>query len=205
METINDSLNQLDDTADRCYLKSANSIGFIETLSAMANTDGGVIYIGFKENQKVTGCFPDEEITTIHSFITDGLTDTINVLITKHVIKHKFILQVEVPITSNKIGVNHFNKTKDFYFRLNGSTIVVNKIVEVKWKLEKSQIKHSHSNESIGLLKVIEQHPNSTLSKLYRSSNMPLKTVDASLSLLLYLKKVEMFFEKDQIYYKIKD
>jgi hypothetical protein len=71
--------------------------------------------------------------------------------------------------------------------------------------LEQSEKANHFNSDALLITKLLEETQKLTLSMLYRTSNLALKVVDNTMAFLVYSKKVEMFFENDQIYYKIKD
>ena len=69
-----------------CFNSSTDS-GVLEAISALSNTSGGEVFIGVNENQKVLGCFPEEETISITEQLADlssGLSCNFNTYIIKN-------------------------------------------------------------------------------------------------------------------------
>jgi predicted HTH transcriptional regulator len=186
-----------------CFNSSTDS-GVLEAISALSNTSGGEVFIGVNENQKVLGCFPEEETISITEQLAD-LSSGLSCNFKTYIIKNKLIIGFQVKRSDDKLAVNGVNKSKAYYFRLNRKTLPVNKIIALIWKLEQSEKANHFNSDALLITKLLEENQKMTLSMLYRTSNLALKVVDNTMAFLVYSKKVEMFFENDQIYYKIKD
>jgi predicted HTH transcriptional regulator len=191
-------------TVDFSCFNSSTDSGVLEAISALSNSSGGEVFIGVNENQKVIGCFPEEETISINEQLAD-LTSGLSSNFNTYIIKNKFIIGIQVERSHNKIAVNGLNKTKAYYFRLNRKTLPVNKIITLIWKLEQSESAIHFNSDALIISKLLQETQKMTLSMIYRRSNLALKLVDNTIAFLVYSKKVEMFFENDQIYYKIKD
>jgi predicted HTH transcriptional regulator len=178
------------------------------TLCAFANSAGGRLLIGVKDNRKISGCDPHEEIHMIEGaakvFCLPEITFTSKVWQEDH----KLVLEIQVKPSDQK---PHKAKDDDgkwkSYIRINDQTIVVNKILEWVWneKQRKTAKPEKFDQEELQCLKLIELLQPVTLSKLYRKANLPLRKVDRLLVLFISWNLVEMVFERDGVYYKIMD
>jgi predicted HTH transcriptional regulator len=189
---------------DYSCFNSSTDLGVLESITALSNSKGGEVFIGVNENQKVIGCFPEEEIISMKEQL-ETLHSSLSCIFNTYIIKNKIIVGIQVQSSNSKIAVIGLNKTKAYYFRLNRKTLPVNKIITLIWKLEQSENTIPFNSDALLIIKLLQETQKMTLSMIYRSSNLALKVVDNTMSFLVYSKKVEMFFENDQIYYKIKD
>ena len=189
---------------DYSCFNSSTDLGVLESITALSNSKGGEVFIGVNENQKVIGSFPEEEIISMKEQL-ETLHSSLSCIFNTYIIKNKIIVGIQVQSSNSKIAVIGLNKTKAYYFRLNRKTLPVNKIITLIWKLEQSENTIPFNSDALLIIKLLQETQKMTLSMIYRSSNLALKVVDNTMSFLVYSKKVEMFFENDQIYYKIKD
>ena len=86
-------------------------------------------------------------------------------------------------------------------------TVAVNKILERVWieKKKATSKPEKFDEDELLILKLIHEHGEVTLSKLYRLSKLPLKKVDKLLVMFICWDLVEICYETDGVYYKSKD
>jgi predicted HTH transcriptional regulator len=107
------------------------------TLSAFANSDGGRLLIGVRDNGSIAGIKSDEEIymvdTAAHLFCRPEITYTIK----QHVTERKTILEVEV-IKGDKRPYQAKDENGRWlsYFRHHDQNLVANKVLLQVWRKE---------------------------------------------------------------------
>jgi len=177
------------------------------TLCAFANTKGGRLLIGVKDNRKIAGCNPEEEFHMIEG--AAQLFCQPEVTFTSKVWQEDFRLVLEINVDPSELKPH---KAKDdegrwkSYVRIEDHTTAANKILENVWKEQKKpQAKpEKFDEEELSLLRLIREEEKITLSKLYRKANLPLRKVDRLVVLFICWDLVEMIFQNDGIFYKIK-
>jgi predicted HTH transcriptional regulator len=107
------------------------------TLSAFANSDGGRILIGVRDNGSVTGIKTDEEYymvdTAAHLYCRPNITFTIK----QHTTSGKTILEVEVIKGNNRpYQVKDENGKWLSYFRHHDQNLVANRVLLQVWRKE---------------------------------------------------------------------
>jgi len=175
------------------------------TLCAFANTKGGRLLIGVKDNRKITGCHPQEELHMIEG--AAQLFCQPEVKFTSKIWQEDLKLVLEINIEPSEAKPH---KAKDDtgkwhpYIRIEDQTTVVNKILERVWYEQRNHCARPEKfdQEELNFLKLIEETGPVSLSKLYRKANLPLRRVDKLLVLFICWNLVEMLFEKDGVYYK---
>lgn len=178
------------------------------TLCAFANTEGGRLLIGVKDNRKVVGCDPEEEFHMIEG--ASKMFCQPEVKFTTKIWKEDFRLVLEVNVQESETKPH---KAKDDngkwkpYIRINDHTTAVNKILEWVWyeKRNPTSKPEKFDKEELLLLKIIREEGPMTLSRMYRRSKLPLRKVDRLLVLFICWDLVEMVFENDGTYYKVAD
>lgn len=151
------------------------------TLTAFANTDGGRLLIGVKDNGKVAGCNPNEEFHIIdHAAVTYCKPE---VKVQSHVWQegHKLVLEIRVEPSKEKPHKSPDEEGKWVaYVRVKDSTLLANKILLRVWNRRKNPLAkpETMSEPQVHFLRVIEIHQPCTLSKLYRLAHLPKKQVD---------------------------
>lgn len=158
------------------------------TLCAFANTEGGRLLIGVKDNGKVVGVDPQEEF-----FMIEGAAQLFckpEVKFTSRIHQYDFKLVLEVLVEKDKelihMSADENGKFRPF-MRIGDQTIIVNKIIERVWKQKKSPIARPErfDDEELSFLRLISENGPLTLSKLYRLSDLPFKRVDKLLVLFI--------------------
>ena len=175
------------------------------TLVAFANTDGGSLLIGVKDNGKITGINPEEEFHMIEGAAT--LFCKPAVAFETKVWQEDFRLVLEVIVPANPQR-NHTAKDEDdkwkVYIRREDNTVLANKILIQVWNFQRKGIQKPQelSDEAIQVLKELEKQPDLTLSKLYRLVNLPKNRVDYWLALFVYWQNVDMLISPEQTTYR---
>ena len=171
------------------------------TLCAFANTEGGSLLIGVKDNKKISGCNPEEEFHMIEGAATLFCQPPVS--FKQKIWQEDFKLVLEVGPHKAKDDDGRWKP----YIRIKDHTTAVNKILERVWYEKRKLVSKPEKleQEEIDFLKLIQQQGKMTLSKLYRLSGLPLRRVDRLLVLFICWDLVEMCFESDGIYYAAKE
>ena len=148
------------------------------TLVAFANSDGGTLLIGVKDNGKVVGVIPEEEY-----HIIEGAADLFcrpKVSFTSQVWQddHKLVLEIIVkPSAQKPHKAKDDNDNWKVYVRRNDHTLLANKILLDAWKLEKktSLPPQKFSQEESLVLATLREAQRITISKLYRVTGLKKK------------------------------
>lgn len=167
------------------------------TLAAFANTEGGRLLIGVKDNGKITGIDPNEEI---HMITTAAETHCSPAIVFESRVWQedmRLVLEINVPVAENKpIRAKDEEGKWKVYIRHDDHTLLANKIVLLVWKLKESKQSKPErfADEELNFLALFSEEEPVTLSKLYRFSTLPMKKVEHLLALLICwdLVKVEM-------------
>ncbi len=203
METLQDLIDQGEHVNQDFKFRIDDQRKIARTLCAFANTSGGRLLIGVKDNRKIVGCNPEEEYHMIEG--AAKLFCQPELSITSKIWQEDFRLVLEVFVEKSQNGPH---KAKDDdgkwkpYVRINDKTTGVNKILEWVWVEQKRKTaRPEHFGEDeLHLLRTIGQFQPVTLSKLYRESKLPLRRVDRMLVLFICWDLAEIVFENDGIY-----
>ncbi len=177
------------------------------TLAAFANTDGGRLLIGVKDNGKVTGINPEEEFHMIQA-ASEMYCKPI-VPFTSHVWeeKHKLVLEIIVEESETKphksFDENGILKT---YVRSKDHTLLANKILIGVWKEQKRKTAKPQEfgeNEQL-LLAQLEKYEKCTLSRLYKLIQIKKGDIDKLLILFICWELVKMEITEEGTFYSLK-
>ena len=137
------------------------------TLSAFANTDGGRLLIGVKDNGNINGVNSHEEIHMVEAAADYYSTPSIEVNYQHHSINGKEVLEAIVQPSKNK---PHFVKEKDgnqiAYFRKVDENFPVSRVLEKYWALNKNEPKLlSYQEKEAQLLTFLQDNPYITVKR----------------------------------------
>lgn len=165
------------------------------TLAAFANTDGGRLLIGVKDNGRIAGIFPEEEFYVVEGaaelYCKPALMLKSEVLIEDN----KMVLVVTVDKAEKKpiLSLDDEDRWKVFV-RRDDHTLLANKILLGVWKLEKKKTSTPQvfdEQEQLILSTIKEQGP-ITLSKLYRETKLNKSYIDKLLILFITWEVVQI-------------
>ncbi len=173
------------------------------TLVAFANSCGGSLLIGVKDNGKIAGVNPEEEFHMI-----EGAAG----LFTKPEVKfksrtwqegHHYVLEVEVEKSEVKHKALDDEGRLKSYVRVDDHTLVGNKILEKIWRLEKHGVKQPESfdEDTIGLIHSIRELQPVTISKLYRTLSLSKNKIDGIVSVLVFWSVIRMDMSESGTFY----
>lgn len=161
------------------------------TLSAFANSDGGKLLIGVRDNGSIAGIKSDEEIymvdTAAHLFCRPEITYTIK----QHVTGVKTILEVEV-IRGDKRPYQAKDENGKWlsYFRHHDQNLVANKVLLQVWRKEekKSGVLVKFSKAENSLMDYLAKNGSVTLSKFRKIVGISSYRAESILANLIIFK-----------------
>lgn len=165
------------------------------TLAAFSNTDGGRLLIGVKDNGKIVGVFPQEEIHMIEAAATLYCSPKVTFKASVHQVKHKQVLTIEVlPMPQRLIKAKDEQDKWKVYIRKDDHTLLANKIwLGVrKQQNNKTTVPQTFGDEEQSILAVFKENGAVTLSQLYRHTKINKKKIDEFLILLIKWEVVKM-------------
>ncbi len=176
------------------------------TLAAFANTDGGRLLIGVKDNGKITGVIPEEEFHMIAGAASMYCDPPVSFTHKIWQEDMKLVLEIFVLASPRR---NH--KAKDelgnwkIYIRRKDHTLLANKILLLVWKFERDGVNRPEkfTDEALSILKYIEQNPHVTLSQLYKHIHISKKMIDHYLALFVYWGNVKMDISEEGVFYEV--
>jgi predicted HTH transcriptional regulator len=156
-----------------------------KSLVAFANTDGGRLLIGIKDNGRIAGIKSDEEFYMIESAAKIHSKPAINFLTKQWHIDGKTVLEIQVESSSHK---PHFAKDESgkwlAYIRCADENLLAHKIQIEVWKKQKSSkgIYFSYSDDEKYLINYLRQNPSISFSKFIRLAHISRKKAEEILS-----------------------
>lgn len=175
------------------------------TLAAFANSHGGSLLIGVKDNGKITGVNPEEEYHMIEGAASMYTQPVVAFESKTWQEGHHYVLEISVPKSDIKHKAIDDEAKWRFYVRVEDHTLISNKILEQIWRLEKNGVNRPESfdNETLDLLRVIQEYQPVTISKLYRTSAVRKNKIDNLIAVLVLWNIIQMKMDKTGTFYSV--
>ena len=178
------------------------------SLSAFANTEGGRLLIGVKDNGKIAGVRSNEEFYMLQAASELYTKPEVPFEIKSHLIDKKEILEVIIAKSKNRPHTAPDEKGNyKAYIRVNDENLSANGLLLKVWKAEKNRpdIKIVYGKAEKFLLNYLNTHPYITFSKFRKSGGISFYRAEKILIDFILLDIIEIVFSKDLISYKLKN
>lgn len=176
------------------------------TLAAFANTEGGSLLIGVKDNGKISGVDPEEEY-----YMVEGAAEQYcqpPVKFTSKVWQEDRHLVLEIHVPKSDIRHKAINEDRRYatYYRIEDNTVTGNKILDKVWMYEKHGLQRPtvFNDITLHLISSIKTNEPVSLSRLYRDSELKKGDVDRLLASLIHWGIITYRLIEDRIYYYIR-
>ena len=165
------------------------------TLSAFANSDGGRLLIGVRDNGSIAGIKSDEEIymvdTAVHLFCRPEISYTIK----QHTTGRKTILEVEVIKGDNRpYQAKDENGKWLSYFRHHDQNLAANRVLRQVWRKEKkgSGVLVRFGKAENSLMDYLAKNGSVTLSRFRKIAGISSYRAESILANLIIFKVLIM-------------
>lgn len=175
------------------------------SLSAFANTEGGRLLVGVKDNGKIAGVCSEEEIYMVEAAASVYCRPPL--VLENHVyhIDGKDVLEVVVPESDVKpvCALDESNRPWA-YVRIADENILASPVHLSAWKhcmKEKSVV--TYTDRERRLLELLRENGELTLNQCVRLSGMPKKLICGLLADFIRFELVEQTFKNHTFYYNL--
>jgi predicted HTH transcriptional regulator len=178
------------------------------SLVAFANTDGGRLLIGVKDNGRIAGVRSEEEYYMVESAAKIYSKPPIDFTTRQHTIDGKTILEVIIEPSTEK---PHFAKDDDgkwwAYFRKDDENKLANKVMIEVWKAQNSSkgILINYSEDEKILLDYLERNEKISVSKYARIAHLSYKKAEQIIINFRSLNILKDHFADSRIDYAINE
>jgi predicted HTH transcriptional regulator len=177
-----------------------------KSLVAFANTYGGRLLIGVKDNGKIIGVRSDEEYYMVEAAAKIYSNPKIDFTTQQWDVDGKIVLEVMIEPSPLK---PHFaqDETGNWvaFIRKNDENILANNVLLKSWKLERSEkglfFKYDESRKN--LIDYLNQYQTITLSKFAKIALITRKQAENILAELLFIKCINARFDEIPVNYQL--
>ena len=175
-----------------------------KSLVAFANTDGGRLLIGVKDNGKIAGIRTDEEFYMVEAAAKIYSNPTIDFTTRQWQIEGKTVLEITILPSDEK---PHFAKDETgkwlAYIRIKDENVLAHKIQIDVWKKQNSPkgIYFSYSDDERTLIEFLQHHNTITFSKFIRMAQISRKKAEEILSNFVIMDVIRMQTSKEGTFF----
>ena len=179
-----------------------------KSLSAFANTKGGRLLVGVKDNGKIAGIRSEEEIYMIEAAATMYCQPPIEVTSTTHVVGGKTVLEVTIDEATNKpiAALNEENKPKA-YVRIKDENILASPVHLRIWqqtnKNRGSFVTFTQKEQQ--LMDKLRENGPLTLNQCCRLCKLSRNTVCKLLADFIRFDLITPVFDSHKFYFTLKE
>ena len=177
------------------------------SLSAFANTGGGRLLIGVKDNGKIAGIKSDEEYYMVES--ASKLYSRPEVFFTPKIWRYegKTVLEVSVPESKSKPHyVIESDGSKNAFVRVNDQNIKANQVIRKVWELRKQKkdrlVRYTEAEES--LFRIFQEMGSVNLTQFKKKARLSNDLAVKTLANMLVFDLVEMEIDEYRTTYFLK-
>ena len=166
-----------------------------KSLVAFANTDGGRLLIGVKDNGRIAGIKSDEEFYMIEAAAKIYSKPNIDFHTRQWQVEGKIVLEIEIEPSTEK---PHFAKDESgkwlAYIRIDDENFLAHKIQIEIWKKQNSTkgIYFSYSNNEKLLIDYLQNNSTVSFSKFIRIAHISRKEAEEILSNFVIMEIIKM-------------
>lgn len=177
-----------------------------KTLVAFANTDGGTLLVGVKDNGRIAGVRSEEESYMIEAAATMHCKPKVEFHIKKWTVEGRTVLEIMVPKSETTPHYAETSRNEWFAFiRVNDENILANTVHLKVWRKVHGErgVFIEYSEKEKFLLQYLEENSSITISKFCKIALVTRKTAENILANLISLGVIEMFFTDRHFEYRL--
>ena len=186
-------------------ISSARKIA--KSLSAFANTEGGRLLIGVKDNGKIAGISSDEELYMIEAAADIYCTPKVAYEVEEFEIDGLTVLKVMIPEVPNKPIYARDERGRHWaYVRIDDENIQADIVQLNVWKQAKKPLGElvTYTVEEQSLLQELETQGAMTLNQLAKSTHLHRRKVIQLLTKFILFNVIESVFIHREFSYQLK-
>lgn len=177
------------------------------SLSAFANTDGGTLLIGVRDNGSIAGVKPDEEIHMVEAAAEVYCRPRVEFTSQLWKSDNRYVLEIVVPASTRKphFMIDEEGQYKAF-IRKGDQNLLAGAVLLEVWKGEETERpqKYFHTEKEKRIFNALQTHEALSLSQLVRNTQIPRNIMVKLLARFIRWDLIQMEFVQDQSKFKLK-
>lgn len=212
MKTFTDTqyIRQLVSEGEHCHqdfkFEISDARKIARTLSAFANTEGGRLLVGVKDNGKIAGIRSEEEIYMIEAAATMYCLPRVEIESRTYLVEGKTVLEVQVGEMSSKPVYALDEKNKPWaYIRIKDENILATPVHLKMWQHNKKEerVLVSFTENERRLFDMLNEKEEISLSQCCKRCHLSHQTACGLLADFIRFGLVEPVFIGHKFYYKL--
>jgi predicted HTH transcriptional regulator len=177
------------------------------TLVAFANTDGGRLLVGVKDNGAIAGVRSEEEYYMAEGAAFLHCKPEVPIKAKEWEVEGKVVVEI---IVESSDGRPHYARDHEgrwrAYIRQDDQNFTASSVMLQVWKRKKrsSDILIRYRDEESILLQYLQEHQNISLSKFQRIAGIPRRKAETILANFILLDLLSIRYEGEYGYYSMK-
>lgn len=179
-----------------------------KSISAFANTEGGRLLVGVKDNGKIAGVRSEEEIYMIEAAAQRYCTPPVTIHTYIHKVEGKDVLEAVIEENTQKpVYALDENERKRAYIRIKDETILASPIHLDIWRHNRTEEKViiAYTPREQQILSLLEQHSTLTLNQCQRLTRMNRKRIVSLLADFIRFGLIEPVFYDHTFRFRLKE
>lgn len=179
-----------------------------KSISAFANTEGGRLLVGVKDNGKIAGVRSEEEIYMIEAAAQRYCQPPVDIHTYIYKVEGKDVLEAVIDESPQKpVYALDTEERKWAYVRIKDENILASPIHLNIWRHNRTEEKIvvTYTPREQEVLKLLEQHQPITLNQCQRLSRMKRKQITSLLADFIRFGLVEEVFHDHTFYFRLKE
>lgn len=179
-----------------------------KSLVAFANTDGGRLLIGVKDNGKVAGIRTEEEYYMIESAAKIYSNPPVEFITKQWHAEGKTVLEINVSPSISKPHLAYDESGKWLaYIRVRDENVLAHKIQLIIWEKEKSPrgIYFTYSDDEKFLIDYLMENKEISLSKFIRKAHISRRKAEEILSNFIIMKVIKLQTAREGTKFRLND
>jgi len=184
----------------------SNARKMAKTFSAFANTVGGKLLIGVKDNGRISGVRSEEEAYMAESAAQVFCRPAVDFSMKKWTVEGKNVLEVEIPTSRNR---PHFAKDEKgewiAYVRVGDQNIKANRVLVNLWKKQgrKSGVWLNYGKDEKTLINYLTENEMITLTGFTRIARINRIRAENILVKLILMKVINLEITEKSLYFRL--
>ncbi len=178
------------------------------SLAAFANTDGGSLLLGVKDNGKIAGVSSEEEFYMIEAAAKLHCKPPVDFETYEWKSEGKTVLEIKIPKSTDKPHRAPNKEGKPMvYVRVDDQNLLANKVLLEYWKAQKRNrnfLLTFNKGEKF-ILDYLSTHESITISKFQKQARISRYKAERILVALLSMNIIEIKITEKQIYYTLSE